>query len=357
MERRPGDGRPISTSPAATWSPVMQLVALDHADREADQVELAGLHGAGVLGHLAADQRAAGLAAALGHPRDQLLDVVGVELADRDVVEEEQRLGALADQVVDAHGHQVDADGVEPPDGLGDQGLGARRRRWRTPAPGRGSGALANANSPPKPPMSPMTSGRKVERTLSLMRSTASSPAAMSTPGGLVGLTHSVGVPPALVGRQQSAGSAEARRAAGGLQHGRRSAAAGRRPRARPCAARPGPSTGYSPVKQASQNPAPGAPVEVDQPVEGQVGQRVDVEVVADLLDLEVGGQQLGPRCRCPCRRSTASGTGGEVMRRCTSAAPASRSICTSWRCVVPRTIESSTTTSRLPVDVLARAG
>ena len=90
-----------------------ELVALDHADGEADEVELARVHGAGVLGHLAADERAAGLAAALGHALDELLDVVGVELADRDVVEEEQRLGALADEVVDAHGDEVDADGVE----------------------------------------------------------------------------------------------------------------------------------------------------------------------------------------------------------------------------------------------------
>ena len=39
-------------------------------------------------------------------------------------------------------------------------------------------------------------------------------------------------------------------------------------------------------------------------------------------------------------------------MRTCTSAAPASNSIATSWRVVLPRTIESSTTTSRLPVDL-----
>ena len=36
-------------------------------------------------------------------------------------------------------------------------------------------------------------------------------------------------------------------------------------------------------------------------------------------------------------------------MRTCTSAAPASRSIRTSARWVLPRTIESSTTISRLP--------
>ncbi|CAM3657538.1 hypothetical protein STAL104432_27210 [Streptomyces albus] len=40
---------------------------------------------------------------------------------------------------------------------------------------------------------------------------------------------------------------------------------------------------------------------------------------------------------------------GGEEMRTCTSAAPASRSIRTSARWVLPRTMESSTTTSRLP--------
>ena len=41
--------------------------------------------------------------------------------------------------------------------------------------------------------------------------------------------------------------------------------------------------------------------------------------------------------------------TGGEEMRTWTSAAPASRSIRTRARWVLPRTMESSTTTSRLP--------
>ena len=40
---------------------------------------------------------------------------------------------------------------------------------------------------------------------------------------------------------------------------------------------------------------------------------------------------------------------GGEEMRTWISAAPASRSIRTSARWVLPRTMESSTTTSRLP--------
>ena len=40
----------------------------------------------------------------------------------------------------------------------------------------------SKANRPPNPPTSPMTSGRKVDRTAALIRSTASSPAPMSTP-------------------------------------------------------------------------------------------------------------------------------------------------------------------------------
>ncbi len=40
---------------------------------------------------------------------------------------------------------------------------------------------------------------------------------------------------------------------------------------------------------------------------------------------------------------------GGEAIRRCTSATPAARSSLTSFRMVVPRTMESSTSTTRLP--------
>ena len=50
---------------------------------------------------------------------------VGDEPAHGQVVEEEQRLGPGADQVVDAHGHQVDADRVVAAGGPGHQQLGA----------------------------------------------------------------------------------------------------------------------------------------------------------------------------------------------------------------------------------------
>ena len=66
-----------------------------------------------VLGHLAAHEGAAGLAAALGHARHHRFDGGRHEPAHAHVVEEEERVGALDGDVVHAHGHQVDADGVE----------------------------------------------------------------------------------------------------------------------------------------------------------------------------------------------------------------------------------------------------
>ena len=105
--------------------------ALDDADAAAGEVERVGLHEPRVLGRLAADQRRAGLAAAGRDAADELGDADRVEPADRDVVEEGERLGAGAHDVVGAHRDEVDADRVEPADRGGD-------RRLRADAVGRG---------------------------------------------------------------------------------------------------------------------------------------------------------------------------------------------------------------------------
>ena len=89
-----------------------QAGALDGADGEAGEVIVACLVEAGHLGRLAADQRGAGDAATLGDAGDDRRGFLRVELAGGEIVEEEQRLGALDDQVVDAHGDEVDADRV-----------------------------------------------------------------------------------------------------------------------------------------------------------------------------------------------------------------------------------------------------
>ena len=78
-----------------------------------------------MLGHLAAHERAAALLATAGDAAHDLGDVLGAELADGDVVEEEEGLGAHGDDVVDAHGDEVLAHGVVAVEQLGDRELGA----------------------------------------------------------------------------------------------------------------------------------------------------------------------------------------------------------------------------------------
>ena len=90
--------------------------------------------GAGtVLGHLATDQRAPGLATAVGHAAHEGLDDGRLDPGGGDVVEEQEWVCALDGDVVHAHRDQVDADGVEAAGGHGDE-RSCRHRRSTTPA-------------------------------------------------------------------------------------------------------------------------------------------------------------------------------------------------------------------------------
>ena len=91
---------------------VQNFVPVHDADGEAREIVF--VHGveARHLGGLAADERGAGLHAALRHAGDDGSDALRDVLAAGNVVEEEQGLCAAADDVVDAHGDTVDADGV-----------------------------------------------------------------------------------------------------------------------------------------------------------------------------------------------------------------------------------------------------
>ena len=82
------------------------------ADGEAREVILVLGIEARHLGGLAADEGGSGLDAALGHARDDVGYALRHVLAAGDVVEEEERSGAGADDVVDAHGDAVYAHGV-----------------------------------------------------------------------------------------------------------------------------------------------------------------------------------------------------------------------------------------------------
>ena len=137
-------------SPGRMVAPVHAGGRLDDADAEPGQVVLAVGVEAGQLGGLAADQRAAGLLAAVGDAGDHPLGDADVELAGGEVVEEEQRLGAGHGHVVDAHRDQVDADRVVAPGQerelqLGADAVGARHQQRLAVARGM-------AHRPAKPP-------------------------------------------------------------------------------------------------------------------------------------------------------------------------------------------------------------
>jgi hypothetical protein len=105
--------------------PAEDLALLDHTDTGGRDVVLVRAQHAGVLGGLAAQQRAAGVAAAVRDARADLRHLVRHDLAAGDVVEQEQRLGAAGDQVVDDHRHEVDAHRVVDVELLRDDQLGA----------------------------------------------------------------------------------------------------------------------------------------------------------------------------------------------------------------------------------------
>ena len=102
-------------------------------DRETGEVVLAGDECLGMLGGFAADQRATRLLAACGDALDDGARDLDVEAFANEIVEKEQRLGTLHQDVVDAHRHQVDADGVvlvqrESQLELGADAIGARHQ-------------------------------------------------------------------------------------------------------------------------------------------------------------------------------------------------------------------------------------
>ena len=76
--------------------------ALDDADDKSGEVVFARRIGIGQLGRFASDQGAIGLVARAGDAVNELFDDVGIHAAERQVVEEKERLGAERENVVDA---------------------------------------------------------------------------------------------------------------------------------------------------------------------------------------------------------------------------------------------------------------
>ena len=80
---------------------------------------------------LAAHQRAARLPAAFGDPRNDFRRDARLQLSGREIVEEEERLRALRQHIVDAHGNEIDADRLVPAGREGEHQLGANTVRSR----------------------------------------------------------------------------------------------------------------------------------------------------------------------------------------------------------------------------------
>ena len=123
MDPRGGEGQDHVAG--GHFAVVDDLALVHDTNREAGQVIVVGVHGARMLGSLAADEGTAGLDAALGHARDQSGHLFRIVLSNGDVVQEEEGSGAAADDVVDAHGHTVDTHRIVPIHQLGDALLGA----------------------------------------------------------------------------------------------------------------------------------------------------------------------------------------------------------------------------------------
>ena len=163
-----------------SW-PGQEGPALGGADREARDVEIAGSVKAWHLRGLAADQRAAGLRAPLGDALHNCRRDFVVKFAGCKIVQEKQWLRALNDNVVDAHGDQVNSDAIIDAALDGDLHLRADAvvggDQDRVDEAGR-----LEVEQSANPPSSAVGPERRVARANGRIRSTIRLPTSMSTP-------------------------------------------------------------------------------------------------------------------------------------------------------------------------------
>ena len=98
---------------------VDELLLLYDTHREAGNIVLAfGVH-ARHLGRLATNECATCLTATLGHTGYDLLDLGRLVATHGHIVQEQQRFGALCQDIVYAHGHGIDTDRIVLVNGKG----------------------------------------------------------------------------------------------------------------------------------------------------------------------------------------------------------------------------------------------
>jgi hypothetical protein len=110
LECGPDDSRPRTTG--ADAAAVDQVRAVDDANGKPGKVVLVLAIHAGHFSRLSTDQCTLSLPATLGYSLDDCLGIIDFQLPGGIVVKEEQGLGAAGKNIIDAHGDQVDANGV-----------------------------------------------------------------------------------------------------------------------------------------------------------------------------------------------------------------------------------------------------
>ncbi len=158
-----------------------QCTALGGADCKAREVIIAVLVEAGHLCGLAADQRTAGLPAAFGDAGNDRRGSFRIELAAGEIIQKEQRLGALDDEIIDRHRHQIDADAVVQASLDRDLDLGANAIGRRDQHGILEAGRLEVEQAAESADLGVGT-GARGARTIGLIRSTRRLPASISTP-------------------------------------------------------------------------------------------------------------------------------------------------------------------------------
>ncbi len=119
----PTAGSPTIASPGATRLRIGDLRAGDDADDRPGEIEVRRLIEPGHLGRLAAEQRHLVVAAGALNASDDLARDIGIELADGQIVEEEQRLRVEDEDVVHAVVDEIGADRAVASGLRGDQDL------------------------------------------------------------------------------------------------------------------------------------------------------------------------------------------------------------------------------------------
>jgi hypothetical protein len=122
---QPGGGKAEDNVPRCKVGAGQQTLAFCRADGKAGDVVIAAPVKTRHFGRLAADQRCPSDSAALGDTLDHIARDRHVESGGGEIIEKEERLATLRDEVVDAHGDEVNADRLVPTAVDGDLQLGA----------------------------------------------------------------------------------------------------------------------------------------------------------------------------------------------------------------------------------------